>query len=95
MATLVGDQQSANIIKTLKKVFHHKDFRSETQKDAIFAITKRNQDVYVSMPTGAGKSLCYQLPAVTSKGITLVVSPLIALMQDQLEHLKNLNIEIL
>lgn len=49
-------------------------------------------DVFISMPTGSGKSLCFQLPAVFSSGVCLVISPLLALIQDQLEHLKFLNI---
>ncbi|XP_055894999.1 ATP-dependent DNA helicase Q5-like [Biomphalaria glabrata] len=83
---------NSDLMALLHGVFKHKDFKSLTQKDAVKCVIKGKTDVYVSMPTGAGKSLCYQLPAVLADGITIVVSPLIALMQDQLEHLEKLGI---
>lgn len=77
------------IYNTLKKYFGYTKFKSDTQKSACFEISKRNGDIYVSMPTGAGKSLCFQLPAMVHKGISIVISPLIALIYDQVEQLKS------
>uniref|UniRef100_A0A671YPI0 ATP-dependent DNA helicase n=1 Tax=Sparus aurata TaxID=8175 RepID=A0A671YPI0_SPAAU len=78
--------------QALKTHFGFDDFRSKKQEDVVKAVVRRDKDVFVCMPTGAGKSLCYQLPALLAEGITLVVSPLIALIQDQVDRLKSLNI---
>uniref|UniRef100_A0A9J7YQW9 ATP-dependent DNA helicase n=2 Tax=Cyprinus carpio TaxID=7962 RepID=A0A9J7YQW9_CYPCA len=78
--------------RALKTHFGFDKFRSQQQEDAVKAVLKGDRDVFVLMPTGAGKSLCYQLPALLASGITLVISPLIALIQDQVEHLKALNV---
>eukprot|EP00064_Thunnus_orientalis_P005222 superscaffoldBa00000501_g5236 len=78
--------------QALKTHFGFDSFRSKVQEDVVKAVVRRDRDVFVCMPTGAGKSLCYQLPAMLAEGITLVISPLIALIQDQVDHLKDLNI---
>nr|XP_056712068.1 ATP-dependent DNA helicase Q5 [Euleptes europaea] len=79
---------------TLKKVFGFDSFKTSLQERAIMTVAKGEKDVFICMPTGAGKSLCYQLPAVLASGITIVISPLIALIQDQVDHLLSLNVKV-
>ncbi len=69
----------------LNRVFNYPDFRSG-QKETIDAIVS-GRDSFVVMPTGGGKSLCFQIPAISLKGTAVVISPLIALMKDQVDDL--------
>lgn len=71
--------------KNLEKYFNFSEFRSG-QKEIVESIIS-GKDVVALMPTGGGKSLCYQLPAVLSDKVTIIVSPLIALMKDQVDSL--------
>ena len=75
----------------LEEVFGYSEFRGQQQ--SIIEATLQGRDSLVIMPTGGGKSLCYQIPAMLREGTGLVVSPLIALMQDQVTALRELGIE--
>ena len=75
----------------LKQYFGFEGFRGR-QEDVIRHLMEGN-DTFVIMPTGAGKSLCYQLPAIASEGTALVISPLIALMKNQVDQLRAHGIE--
>jgi ATP-dependent DNA helicase RecQ len=82
--------QYPHLEKALKYHFGYDNFRPGQQQ--IIEDALQNRDLMVVMPTGGGKSLCFQLPALLKPGLTVVVSPLIALMQDQVEALRNNNI---
>lgn len=88
-----GASSEGILQEKLKQYFGHNDFKSSLQKEAIQTIITRTRDVYVSMPTGSGKSLCFQLPGVMQDNkVTIVFSPLLALIKDQLDTLAKLKI---
>lgn len=74
----------------LKRIFGFSQFRGNQEKIVDNLLNKKN--TFVIMPTGAGKSLCYQLPAVVNEGTAIVISPLIALMKNQVDQLTALGI---
>ena len=79
--------QLENLEKSLKYYFGYENFRIGQRK--IIEEVLSNRDVLIIMPTGGGKSLCFQLPALLKPGLMIVVSPLISLMQDQVDALRD------
>lgn len=79
----------------MKKVFRLENFRPQQLQTINCVMSKR--DVIMIAPTGGGKSLCYQLPAILSDGLTVVISPLVSLMEDQVWSLQKygVNAELL
>ncbi len=78
-------------LQILQKYWKHEQFRSP--QDEIIASILEGNDTFGLMPTGGGKSICFQVPALMMDGICLVISPLVALMKDQVQHLQNIGIK--
>src|SRR3954462_2515048 len=76
---------TSDLAELLKRTFGYSTFRPLQRK--IIEATLAGKDVFALLPTGGGKSLCFQLPAMARPGLTVVVSPLIALMKDQVDGL--------
>ena len=83
--------QEINLHEQLKKYFGFSQFKG-LQEEVITSIVN-NHNTFVVMPTGGGKSLCYQLPALIKDGTAIVVSPLIALMKNQVDALRGISSE--
>lgn len=88
---MVAEVETYNLLKPLKAFFGFGGFKGN--QEAIINNILNKQDTFVIMPTGGGKSLCYQLPAIMSEGTAIVVSPLIALMKNQVDAIRGFSNE--
>ena len=79
-------ENSPSLLPLLKRYFGFTSFRPF--QEAIIRDALAGKDVFALLPTGGGKSLCFQLPAMARPGLTVVISPLIALMKDQVDGLQ-------
>ncbi len=81
--------KNSNLVEVLKKNFGFDTFKGD--QEAVIKNLLDGKDTFVLMPTGGGKSLCYQLPSLIMDGTAIVISPLIALMKNQVDAIRNLN----
>lgn len=88
---MIAEVETHNLIKPLKDFFGFGGFKGT--QEAIINNILNQQDTFVIMPTGGGKSLCYQLPAIMSEGTAIIVSPLIALMKNQVDAIRGFSNE--
>ena len=80
------------VLDTLRGVFHYQQFRG-CQQESIHSVL-RGQNTLLIMPTGGGKTICYQVPAVMEQKITVVIFPLLALLLDQVERLRSRGLNV-
>src|ERR1043165_83438 len=85
-AASTATKTKLNLKKLLQEHFGFEQFKGQQEK--IIKSILSGKDTFVIMPTGGGKSLCYQLPALLSEGVALIVSPLIALMKNQVDLIR-------
>ena len=88
---MIGEIETTEVLDTLKSFFGFDGFKGN--QEAIIKNLLSGKDTFVIMPTGGGKSLCYQLPAIISEGTAIVVSPLIALMKNQVDAIRGFSNE--
>src|SRR4051812_15856915 len=88
---MVGEVETSEILETLKSFFGFDGFKGNQEK--IIRNLLNGRDTFVIMPTGGGKSLCYQLPALLCEGTAIIVSPLIALMKNQVDAIRGFSHE--
>jgi ATP-dependent DNA helicase RecQ len=87
----IDKKVDSTLKEMLKKIFGFESFKSD--QEAIIKNVLAGNDTFVIMPTGGGKSMCYQLPALISRGTAIIVSPLISLMKNQVDAIRNFGTE--